>query len=154
MTQKAEAMGNWWLAAASQQHTCSWIRTWVEFFGKISNHPGDSAPLQCRFGALQLLAFPKTKITFEREEISDHRWDLGKYSWQGSWWQFQHRILQCFEQWKRHWASYVRSHGAYFEGDWGIIVLCTTFLVSSSINASIFHIIWLDTFWIDLIYSP
>ena len=29
--------------------------------------------LQPRFGALRLLAFPKTKITFEREEISDHR---------------------------------------------------------------------------------
>ena len=37
-------------------------------------------PLQPRFGARQLLAFfPKTKITFEREEISDCRWDLGKY---------------------------------------------------------------------------
>ena len=43
------------------------------FFGEMSNHPGDSAPLQPRFGALRLLAFPKTKITFEREEISDFR---------------------------------------------------------------------------------
>ena len=42
-------------------------------FGKTSNHPGGLAPLQPRFGALRLLAFPKTKITFEREEIS------GKY---------------------------------------------------------------------------
>ena len=38
-------------------------------FCETSNHPGDSAPLQPRFGALRLLAFPKTKITFEREEI-------------------------------------------------------------------------------------
>ena len=30
----------------------------------------------------------------------------------------------------------VRSQGAYFEGDWGIIVLCTLFLVSPSINVS------------------
>ena len=44
----------------------------AEFFVETSNHPGDSAPLQPRFGALQLLASPKTKITFEREEISDH----------------------------------------------------------------------------------
>ena len=29
------------------------------------------SPLQYRFGTLQLLAFPKIKITFEREEISD-----------------------------------------------------------------------------------
>ena len=44
----------------------------AEFYGKTSNHPGDSAPLQPRFGALWLLAFSKTKITFEREDISDH----------------------------------------------------------------------------------
>ena len=37
----------------------------VQFFGETSNHPGDSAPLQPRFGALQLLTFPKTKIAFE-----------------------------------------------------------------------------------------
>ena len=36
-------------------------------------------PLQPTFGALWLPAFPKTKITFEREEISDRWWDSGKY---------------------------------------------------------------------------
>ena len=41
----------------------------AEVFGETSNHPGDSAPLQSRFGALWLVTFPKTKITFEREEI-------------------------------------------------------------------------------------
>ena len=50
------------------------------------------------------------------------------------------------------WENCVRSQGAYFEGDWGIIVLCRMLLVSSSINVSIFHITWLDTFWTDLIY--
>ena len=48
-------------------------------WGKILNHPGDSDPLQPRFGILWLLAFAKTKITFEGEEISDHQWDSGKY---------------------------------------------------------------------------
>ena len=38
-------------------------------FGERSNHLCDSAPLQHRFGTLCLLDFPKTKITFEREEI-------------------------------------------------------------------------------------
>ena len=37
-------------------------------------------PLQPRFGALWLLAFPKIEITFEREEISDYWWDSGKYN--------------------------------------------------------------------------
>ena len=37
------------------------------------------------------------------------------------------------------------------EGEWGVIVLCTMFLVSSLINVSIFHITSLDTFWRDLV---
>ena len=107
--QKAKSMDNWWLAASSWQCACSCITSREEFFGEISNHPGDSALLPPRFGALQLLAFPQTKITFKREETSDHRWDSGKYdrAADGDW--------NC-----------VRSQDAYFEGDWGIIVLCTT----------------------------
>ena len=112
--QKAAAMGNWWLAASSWQHAHSCITSHTEFFGKTSNHPGDSAPLQHRFGTLQLLAFPQTKITFEREEISDCWWDSGKYGPAAD----------------GDWEHCVRSQGAYFEGDWGVIVLCTMFLVS------------------------
>ena len=58
--------------------------------------------------------FPKTKITFEREETLDHWWDPGKYD----------RAADG------DWENCVRSHGSYCEGDWGIIVLCTMFLVS------------------------
>ena len=123
MTKTAAAMGSWWLAASSQQHAHSCITSRAEFSGETSNHQGDSAPLQPRFGALQLLAFPKTKITFEREEISGHQWDSGKYN----------RAADG------DWENYVRSQGAYFEGDWGVIVLCTMFLVSPSINISICH---------------
>ena len=107
----------------------------MQFFGEISNHPRDSAPLQPRFGTLWLLAFPKTKITFEREEISQHQWDSGKFN----------GAANC------DWQNCVRSQGAYFEGDWAIIVLCAMFLVSSSIKASIFHSPWLDIFWTHLI---
>ena len=71
MTQKAAAMGNWWLAASSWQHAHSCTTSRAEFFGKTSNHPGDSAPQKPGFGALWLLACPKTKVTFERDEISD-----------------------------------------------------------------------------------
>ena len=135
MIQKAASMGNWWLASSSQQHAHSCITCCTEFFGKTSNHPGDSAPLQHRFGTLWLLTFPKTKITFEREEISDCWQDSGNYNWEAD----------------GEWESCVSSQGAYFEGDWGVTVLCTMFLVSSSINVSIFHSTWLDTFWTDLI---
>ena len=46
----------------------------------------------------------------------------------------------------------MRSPSAYFEGDWGVIVQCFLCLVSSSINVSIFHSTWLDSFWTDLIH--
>ena len=77
MIQKAAAMGNSWLAASSQQ--CLLIASHAGCFGKTTNHPVDSASPTALIGALQLLAFPKTEITFEREEISDHWWDSGKY---------------------------------------------------------------------------
>ena len=92
-------------------------------FGETSNHPGDSAPLQPRFGTLRLLAFPKTKVIFEKEEISDHQWDSGKYNKaaDGNW------GPTCAS----HCASHcVRSQGVYFERDLGVIVLCIMFLVS------------------------
>ena len=84
MIQKAAAMSNWWSAASSQQRARSCTMSCTEFFGKTSNHPGDSAPLQPRFGAPWLLTFPKIKITFEREEI----WVLMRFRkiQRGSWW--------------------------------------------------------------------
>ena len=102
-----------WLAASSRQCTNSWITSCAGFFGKTSNHPGDSVPLQPRFGTLQLLDFPKIKITFEREEISDHWWDSGK----------------CNGATNGDWENCVRSRDSYFEGDWDVIVLCTKCLV-------------------------
>ena len=98
MIQKAEPVGNWWLASSSRQHTCSCITSGTEFFGETSNHLGDSAPLQPRFDALWLLAFPQTKVTFEGEGISDCWWDSGKYN----------RAADG------NWENCVRSQGAYF----------------------------------------
>ena len=112
--EKAPAIGNWGLTASSQQHTHSCITSPTELFGETSNHPGNSTPLQLRFGALWLLAFPKTKITFEREEISEYRWDSGKYNGAAH----------------GNWENCVRSQVAYLEGDWDVIVLCTMFLAS------------------------
>ena len=84
-------------------------------FGETPNHSGDSAPLWPRLGTQRLLAFPKTKITFEREGISDYPWDSGKYNGaaDGTW-------ENCVS----------RFQGAFSEGDWGVIFLCTMFLVS------------------------
>ena len=114
MTQKAAAMGTWWLAASSWQRARSCITSCAHFFGKTPNHPGDSGPLQPRFGTLWYVAFPKTKITFERKEISDCQRDSGKYD----------RAADGDRE------NCVKSQATYFEGDWGIIVLCTMFLLS------------------------
>ena len=84
------------------------------FFVNIKS-PRWLSRIRPRFGTLQLLVFPKTKITFEREEISDHQWDSGKYDGAAD----------------GDWENCVRSQAAYFEGDWGIVVLCTMLLSSS-----------------------
>ena len=40
------------------------------------------------------------------------------------------------------WENCVKSQGAYFEGDWSIIILCTVFLVSCIfLNKSLFFIL-------------
>ena len=136
MIQKAVAMGNCWLAASSRQCTHSCIMSHAEFFGETSYHPGDSAPLQPIFSTLRLLLFPKTKVNFEREEISDCR-DSGK----------------CNRVANANWENWGRSEGAYSKRDWGIIVLCTMFFISCIFfNVSIFHNTWLGTFWTDLVH--
>ena len=111
--QKASAMGNWWLAASSRQCACSCITSHAVFCQNIKS-PRWLSPLEPRFGALRLLPFPKTKISFEREETSDHQSDLGKHD----------------EASDSNWENCVRPQGAYFEGGRGIIVLCTMFPAS------------------------
>jgi hypothetical protein len=58
-------------SASSQQFTCPFYSSCVGFFGKTSHHLGLSALLQLTFGSLWLLAFPKVKITIEREQICE-----------------------------------------------------------------------------------
>ena len=84
MTQKAAAMGNWWLAASSQQHACSHITSHAVFC-ETPNHSHDSAPLQPRFGALRLLAFPKLKSPLKGKRFQTLM-RFRKIRW-GNWWQ-------------------------------------------------------------------
>ena len=145
MTKMATAVGSWGLAASSWQRAHSCITSLTEFCGKTSNHPGDSDLQQPRFGALRPLAFPKTKITFERSFRKLQR---------GSWWQFQQRILQGIlnsgrDAGRTVWGPKVptlKGTGASLPS-----VQCFLYLVSSSIKVSIFHITWLDTFWTHLV---
>ena len=138
MTQKAMVTSNWWLAASSQKCACSCITSRAEFFGKTSNHPGDSGSLQPRFGVLWLLAFPQTKIIFEREEISYSWWDLGKYN--------RAAMVTRRTVWGPNLSALKGTEASLS------YVQCFLYLVSSLINVSIFHIIRLDNFWTDLMF--
>ena len=136
MIQKATAMGNWWLAASLWQCSCSRITSHAEFLVKHQitqvTQPHCSPDLvPCNFCLFQKL---KSPLKGKRFQIFD---------------EVQENTMGAADG---DWENCVTSQGAYFEGDWGIIVLCAMYLVSSLINVSIFHITWLDTFWTDLVY--
>ena len=51
------------------------------------------------------------------------------------------------------WENCVRSQGAYFEGDRGVIALCTMFLVSCIFDKYLYFSYYLaNTSWTDLVY--
>ena len=138
MIQGYPAMGNWWLTVSSGQQAHSCITSYAEFLVK---HPITLVILfllRPTFGALRLLAFPKTKFTFERErfqtvsEIQENTTGqlmaIGRTVWGP-----KVPTLKGTEVSLSH-------------------VRCFLSLVSSSINVSIFHITWLDSFWTDLVH--
>ena len=111
-----------------------------------------STPLQPRFSTLQRLAFPQTKITFEREEISDLRWDSGKHD------------RAADNNSNKGFCSVLNSGRDAGRTVWGpkvptlkgteaslSYIQCFLYLVSSSINAFIFHSTWMVTFWTGLV---
>ena len=140
MIQKAAAMGNWWLAASSWQHASSCIKSHVEFFCEAWNHPGDSAPYSPDLVPCDLWLFPKLKSPLKGkrfqtiDEIQDNTMGqlmvIGKTVWGAK--------VPPLKETEAS-LSYVQ---------------CFLYLLSSSINDSIFHITWLDAFWTDLIYLP
>ena len=88
--------------------------------------------VQPRYGALWLLGFPKTKISFKREEISDCQWESGKYTGQ----------LMVIG--RTVWGPKVPTlKGTEVSLSY---IQCFLYLTSLSINVPIFHITWLDTF--------
>jgi len=58
-------------SASSRQCACPFCSSHAGFSGKASYHPGLSDSLQHRFSSLRILAFPKIKISVEREEICE-----------------------------------------------------------------------------------
>ena len=129
------ATGDWQLhhdnTPAQASHLCS-------FLVKYQITQVTQPHLQPRFGTLWLLAFTKTKITFEREEISDCRWDSGKYNGaaDGDW---ENSVSSKVPTLKGTEASF-----SY--------VQCFLYLVSSSIN--VFFILhgWILSWQFSYIY--
>ena len=78
MIQKAIAMGDWQLPHENVPAHASFLMQ--SFLEKHQITQVTQSLPQPRSGTLWLLAFPKTKITFEKKEISDCQWDSGKYN--------------------------------------------------------------------------
>ena len=137
MIQKATAMGNWWLAALSQQHAHSSVMSFAEFFSKTSNHPGDSAPYSPDSVPCDFWLFPKLKSPLKGKGFQTINEIQENTSGQ----------VMAIE--RTVWGPKVPTLKGTEESL--SYVQCFLYLVSSSINISIFHITWLDSFWTDLV---
>ena len=114
MIQKAVAMGNWWLAASSQQSAHSRITSCAEFFMKHQITQVTQPPNSPDLAPGDFWLFPKLKSPLKgkrfqtvheiQENTTGQLMVTGRTAWG----------LNC----------------AYFESHWGIIVLCTMFFVS------------------------
>ena len=114
MIQKVAAMGNWWLAISSPELVSSCISSCAEFFGKppitlVAQLPYSPDLALCNFWLFPKLKSPLKGKRFQTiDEIQENM--MGQ-------------LMAIVE-------NYVRSHCAYFEGGWGVVVLCTMSLVS------------------------
>ena len=138
MTQKAAAMGNWWLAASSQQHAHSHITSHAGVFlvkhqiTQVTQLPYIPDLVPCDFWLLLKWKSPLKGKRFQsiseiQENMMRHLMVIGRSVWgpkvptlKGT--EASLSYVQCF---------------LYLE---------------SSINVSIFHITWLHIFWTDLMY--
>ena len=138
MIQKATDMGNWWLAASSRHHVHSCILSCAEFFGEISNHPGDSAPYSPDLVPYDFWLFPKLKSPLKGKRFQTideiHKNTMGQLMVTG----------------RTVWGPKVPTlKGTEASSSY---VPCLMYLVSSSRNVSTFHTAWLHTLWTDLSY--
>ena len=139
MIQKAATMGTWGLAASRRQRACSCIMSHAEFFGETSNHPGDSDPYSPDLVSCDFWLFPKQKSPLKvkrfqtideiQENTTGQQMVIGRTVWGPN-------------------VPALKGTGVSLS-----YVQRFLYLLSSSINDSIFHITWLDTLWTDLVHS-
>ena len=131
------AVSNWWLAASSWQCVHSCMTSHAQCFAKhqitqVTQHPHSPDLAPCDFWLSQ------TKITSEREGISDCNKIQGNTTGQLM---ATRRTVRGPKVPTLKGSEVSLSYVQYF-----------LYLVSSSINVSLFHITWLDTFWTDLVF--
>ena len=138
--QKATAMGNWWLAASSRQCACLCITSHAEFFWQNIKSFRWFSTLPTRFGTLWLWLFPKLKSPLKRKRFQTVN-------------EIQENTTgQLMVIGRTVWGPKVPT---LKETEASLsCVQCFLYLVSSSINVSIFHITWVNTFWTDLVLYP
>ena len=135
MIQKVTSMGSWWLAASSQQCACSCIMSFAECFGDKSNYTGDSSPYSPDLVSHDFWLFPKLKLPLKGKKFQTIK--NIQENLMGSWWWLEE--LCEFLKWLL-WRG-LRCHCPMYN------------VVTSSINVSIFHSVWLGTFWTCIIYG-
>ena len=125
-------MSNWWLAASSWQCAHSRITSHAEFFCETSTHPGDSAPyspdlVPCNFWLFPKLKSPLRGKRFQTVEVQENMMVIGRTVWVPK-------------------VPALRGTEASLS-----FVQCFLYLVSSSVNVSICHSLWLHNFWTDYV---
>ena len=101
MVQKSTAMGNWWLAVSSRQHSHSHIMPGAEFLAKYQITQVTQPPYIPDMVPCDFWLFPKLKSPLKGNRFQTGWWDSGKYNGAAD----------------GNWENCVRSQGAYFKGD-------------------------------------
>ena len=125
MIQEAVAMGNWWLVASSGQLARSCITSSAELSGETSIHPGDSNHYSPDLLPCDFWLFPKLKLPLKGKRFQTIN-------------EIQENIMgQLMAIGRTVWGSKVPT----LKGTEASLsyVHCFLYLVSLSINVSIFH---------------
>ena len=147
--QKATAMGNWWLAASLWQSTCSCITSCAEVFWQNVKSLRWLSLSIAQIWCPAISSFTKLKSPLKGKRFQTV--NEIQESMTGQLMVIPTKdFAESFEQWKRCWENCVRFQGAYFEGDWGVIILCTMFIVSwNFFNKCLYFSLYMARYFLD-----
>ena len=150
MMKTAVVMGNWWLAASSGQHARSCIRLMQSFFWEISQvtqpcYSPDLVP--CDFWLFLKLKSPLKGKRFQTIDENSGKYDRAADGNKSK--EFCSVLNSGTDTGRTVWGPNVPAlKGTEMSLSY---IQCFLYPVSSSVNVSVFHSTWLDTFWTDLV---